>query len=69
MGAGIAKATDPRTVALNLQGRDVVEALSRIEVLPVDPDNGAKVVIDEASGDHLHGRECGHFHRGHRAGT
>jgi flagellar P-ring protein precursor FlgI len=50
MGAGIARATDPRTVALNLQGRDVVEALSRIEVLPVDPDNGAKVVIDEASG-------------------
>jgi flagellar P-ring protein precursor FlgI len=50
MGAGVAKATDPRTVALNLQGRDVVEALSRIEVLPVEPDNGAKVVIDEASG-------------------
>ena len=50
MGPGVAKAMDPRTVALSLQGRDVVEALSRIEVLPVDPDNGAKVVIDEASG-------------------
>ncbi len=50
MGAGAAKAKDPRTVALNLQGRDVVEALSRIELLPVEPDNGAKVVIDEASG-------------------
>jgi flagellar P-ring protein precursor FlgI len=50
MGPGVAKAMDPRTVALNLQGRDVIEALSRIEVLPVEPDNGAKVVIDEASG-------------------
>jgi flagellar P-ring protein precursor FlgI len=50
MGGGIAKATDPRTVALNLQGRDVVESLARIEQLPVEPDNGAKVVIDEASG-------------------
>jgi flagellar P-ring protein precursor FlgI len=50
LGGGIAKARDPRTVALNLQGRDVVEALSRIEQLPVEPDNGAKVVIDEASG-------------------
>ena len=50
MGASIARATDPKTVALNLQGRDVVESLSRIQQLPVEPDNGAKVVIDEASG-------------------
>jgi flagellar P-ring protein precursor FlgI len=50
MGSPLAKALDPRTVALNLQGRDVVEALSRIELLPVEPDTGAKVVIDEASG-------------------
>jgi flagellar P-ring protein precursor FlgI len=50
MGASVAKAMDPRTVALNLQGRDVIEALSRIEQIPVEPDNGAKVVIDEASG-------------------
>ena len=50
MGGGIARATDPRTVAVNLQGRDVVEALSKIEQLRVEPDNGAKVVIDEASG-------------------
>lgn len=50
IGAGTAKARDPRTVALNLQGRDVVEALSQIEQLRVEPDNGAKVVIDEASG-------------------
>jgi flagellar P-ring protein precursor FlgI len=50
LGYGVAKATDPRTVALNLQGRDVVESLARIQPLPIDPDNGAKVVIDEASG-------------------
>ena len=37
-------------MALNLQGRDVVESLSRIEQMRVEPDNGAKVVIDEASG-------------------
>jgi flagellar P-ring protein precursor FlgI len=50
MGNGTAKAMDPHTVALNLQGRDVIDALSRIEQLRIDPDNGAKVVIDEASG-------------------
>jgi flagellar P-ring protein precursor FlgI len=50
LGYGVAKAMDPRTVALNLQGRDVVESLARIQQLPIDPDNGAKVVIDEASG-------------------
>ena len=50
MGGSIARATDPKTVALNLQGRDVVESLSRIQQLRVEPDNEAKVVIDEASG-------------------
>jgi flagellar P-ring protein precursor FlgI len=50
LGYGVAKATDPRTVSLNLQGRDVVGSLAQIQQLPIDPDNGAKVVIDEASG-------------------
>ena len=50
MGGGIARATDPRTVALDLSGRDVVEALTRIESLHVEPDSPAVVVIDEASG-------------------
>jgi flagellar P-ring protein precursor FlgI len=50
MGGAIARATDPKTVALNLQGRDVVESLSRIQQLRVEPESGAKVVIDEASG-------------------
>ncbi len=50
MGGGIASARDPRTVALNLGGLDVVDALGRIEDLRVEPDSPAVVVIDEASG-------------------
>ena len=50
LGGGVAIAKDPRTVALNLGGRDVVEALGQIENLRVEPDNAAVVVIDEASG-------------------
>jgi flagellar P-ring protein FlgI len=50
MGPGTAEVTDPRTVMLNLQGRDVIDALERIEELHVVPDNAAVVVIDEACG-------------------
>jgi flagellar P-ring protein precursor FlgI len=50
IGPGIAHATDPRTVAVNLSGRDVIDSLDRIEDLQVIPDNAAVVVIDEASG-------------------
>ncbi len=50
LGGGVAAARDPRTVALELGGRDVIEALARIEDLRVEPDNAAVVVIDEASG-------------------
>jgi len=50
MGSGTATATDPRTVALDLRGRDVVGSLARIEVLRVEPDSPAVVVVDEASG-------------------
>ncbi len=50
VGADVARATDPRTVALSLAGRDVVETLSRIEDLLVEPDSPAIVVVDEASG-------------------
>jgi flagellar P-ring protein precursor FlgI len=50
LGANVATANDPRTVALNLAGRDVVDTLARVEVLRVEPDNAALVVIDEASG-------------------
>ena len=50
LGAGVAAAKDPRTVALVLDGRDVIDALGQIENLRVEPDNAAVVVIDEASG-------------------
>src|SRR6185312_12584481 len=49
-GPGSSRATDPRTVALELRGRDPIEALARIEELRVEPDTAAIVVIDEASG-------------------
>ncbi|MBR0678697.1 flagellar basal body P-ring protein FlgI [Roseomonas alkaliterrae] len=45
-----AQATDSRTVTVSLGGRSPVEFLSRIEQLRVEPDQVARVVIDEASG-------------------
>jgi flagellar P-ring protein FlgI len=48
--ADLAHATDPRTVALNLAGRDPVGFLTDIEQLRVQPDQPARVVIEEASG-------------------
>ena len=50
LGGTSARATDPRTVAIDLAGRDVIDALARIEGLTVNPDSAAVVVIDEASG-------------------
>lgn len=49
LGGG-ARATDPRTVAIALAGRDPIDALARIEDLQVEPDTPAVVIIDEASG-------------------
>jgi flagellar P-ring protein FlgI len=46
----IAKATDPRTVSLNLAGRDPIDTLAGLENLRVEPDSPAIVVIEEASG-------------------
>jgi flagellar P-ring protein precursor FlgI len=50
MKADLARVTDPRTVALNLAGRDPVAFLTDIEQLRVQPDTSARVVIEEASG-------------------
>jgi len=50
VGGAPARALDPRTVALDLSGRDVVETLGRIQELSVEPDSPAMVVIEEASG-------------------
>lgn len=46
----IAHATDPRTVSLDLSGRNVVDTLAALEDLPVVPDTAAIVVVDEATG-------------------
>jgi len=50
LGGGVARTLDPRTVRLELGGRDPVSALARVEDLAVQPDTPAIVVIDEASG-------------------
>ncbi|HTZ71738.1 MAG TPA: flagellar basal body P-ring protein FlgI [Acetobacteraceae bacterium] len=50
LGPGAAQATDPRSVSLKLEGRDVVSALATIEDLRVEPDSPAVVIVDEASG-------------------
>lgn len=49
-GEGTARATDPRTVLLALRGRDPVSLLTDIEQLRVEPDQVARVVIEESSG-------------------
>ncbi len=46
----VAAATDPRTVVVNIAGREAVGFLSQIEQLRVEPDQMARVVIEEASG-------------------
>jgi flagellar P-ring protein precursor FlgI len=49
-GAGSARATDPRTVLLSLRGRDAIAFLTDIEQLRVEPDQPARVIVEEASG-------------------
>jgi flagellar P-ring protein precursor FlgI len=50
LGGPVARATDPRTIVLDLAGRDPIDALARLEDVRVEPDTAAVVVIDEASG-------------------
>lgn len=49
-GAALAQATDPRTVTILVSGRDAVTFLAEIEQLRVEPDQIARVVVEEASG-------------------
>jgi len=49
-GEGTARATDPRTVLLALRGRDPISLLTDIEQLRVEPDQVARVIVEEASG-------------------
>ena len=48
--AGSARAVDPRTVLLTLRGRDAMGFITQIEQLRVQPDQVARVIIEEASG-------------------
>ncbi len=50
LGSPLAHALDPRTVELDLSGRDMIAQLDQIEELRVEPDMAAVVVVDEASG-------------------
>ena len=49
-GTNIATVDDPRTVTLNLTGRNVVTSLAVIEDIAVEPSAPATVVVDEATG-------------------
>jgi Flagellar basal-body P-ring protein len=50
LGPGIATMDDPRTITLDLKGRNVVQDLADIEDLRVQPSSPATVVVDEATG-------------------
>lgn len=56
-GGNIARAVDPRTVLLNLGGRDPMSFISQIEQLRVQPDQVARVIIEEASGTIVMGEQ------------
>jgi len=50
MGANSATAIDPRTVVLAMNGREPMGFLAGIDQLRVEPDQTARVIIEEASG-------------------
>jgi len=54
---GVARAVDPRTVLLTLGGRDPMTFISQIEQLRVQPDQVARVIIEEASGTIVMGEQ------------
>ncbi|GAA3669310.1 flagellar basal body P-ring protein FlgI [Acetobacter lovaniensis] len=50
IGARMARVDDPRTITVDLTGRNASLTLFRIGDLQIEPDTMAKVVVDEASG-------------------
>ncbi|GBQ34610.1 flagellar basal body P-ring protein FlgI [Gluconacetobacter azotocaptans] len=50
IGGGMARVDDPRTIFVDLSGRDIAQTLYRIGDLMIEPDTMAKVIVDEASG-------------------
>jgi flagellar P-ring protein precursor FlgI len=60
MGADTAEPTDPGTVVLQIPPRyqgNIIRLLTEVEQLKVEPDNVARIVIDERSGIIVMGRE------------
>jgi len=52
LGQSLASVDDPRTITLNVKasGEDPASLLTKIEQLPIEPDQLARVVIDETTG-------------------
>lgn len=53
LGTPIAKAIDPGTITMNIPEKyqeNIVDLMTKVEQLQVQPDSSAKVVIDESSG-------------------
>ncbi len=60
MGSNTAEPTDPSTVALQLPGNykgNIVQLLTDIEQLRVEPDQRARIIVDERSGIIVMGRD------------
>jgi flagellar P-ring protein precursor FlgI len=60
MGTNTAEPTDPGTVVLQIPARyegNIIRLLTEVEQLKVEPDNVARIVIDERSGIIVMGRE------------
>ncbi len=71
MGADTAEPTDPSTVTLQVPPRyqgNMIRLLTEVEQLKVEPDQTARVVIDERSGIIVMGPRRAGLHRGGGAG-
>jgi len=56
-GGTVARASDPATVRVALNGADPMQVITEIEQLRIQPDQPARVVIDERSGIIVMGRD------------
>jgi flagellar P-ring protein precursor FlgI len=62
LGGDAAEPTDPSTVVLQIPPRfqgNMIRMLTEIEQLRIEPDQLARIVIDERSGIIVMGRMCG----------
>ena len=68
LGAGTRARTDPRTVALDLTGRDVIASLDQIEELRVEPGHRRRRRDRRSKRHDRHGRQRADQHGGDRPG-